>query len=186
MLAVATLLAERCALAYCLVGVAPFHQPDLDPFEGMDAENIRRFKAAQRGRDAALAELGPDLESIVARALEDPMTAMGAMKLPESDLAIIRESGPSTAAQYAEAARQGAISFADDFVAISSPWGFDPRDVKAPVIIEYGLEDVNVPPGHGAWLAANVPNIEVRTRTGGHRMPNSELLARLVEVSRAR
>jgi pimeloyl-ACP methyl ester carboxylesterase len=46
----------------------------------------------------------------------------------------------------------------DDYSSYLKPWGFDPRDVKVPVVIFQGGLDLNVPSVHGKWLAANIPN----------------------------
>jgi pimeloyl-ACP methyl ester carboxylesterase len=37
------------------------------------------------------------------------------------------------------------------------PWGFDPADVRAPVLLGYGADDALVPPEHGRWWAARLP-----------------------------
>jgi pimeloyl-ACP methyl ester carboxylesterase len=37
-----------------------------------------------------------------------------------------------------------------------APWGFDAADIRVPVTVRYGEEDVLVPAAHGAWLAAHV------------------------------
>lgn len=50
---------------------------------------------------------------------------------------------------------------ADDYSSYLQPWGFDPRDVKVPVIIWQGGLDQNVPPQHGKWLAANLSKPEL-------------------------
>ena len=47
---------------------------------------------------------------------------------------------------------------ADDYSSYLKPWGFDPRDVKVPVVIWQGGLDKNVPPQHGKWLAKHIPN----------------------------
>ncbi|NCU90216.1 MAG: alpha/beta hydrolase [Actinobacteria bacterium] len=47
---------------------------------------------------------------------------------------------------------------ADDYSSYLKPWGFHPRDIKVPVVIWQGGLDENVPPVHGKWLAANIPN----------------------------
>jgi len=41
---------------------------------------------------------------------------------------------------------------ADDYSSYLNPWGFDPRDVKVPVVIWQGGLDLNVPVVHGEWL----------------------------------
>lgn len=61
----------------------------------------------------------------------------------------------------------------DDYSSYLGPWGFDPRDVKVPVVIFQGGLDLNVPPVHGKWLAANIPNatlnfIEDESHIGVH------------------
>lgn len=47
---------------------------------------------------------------------------------------------------------------ADDYSSYLEPWGFDPRVIKVPLVIWQGGLDQNVPPQHGKWLAANVPD----------------------------
>ncbi len=55
------------------------------------------------------------------------------------------------------------------------PWGFDPADISVPVLIRYGLTDVFVPPGHGEWLAENVPGSIVKINdVAGHMGANPE------------
>jgi pimeloyl-ACP methyl ester carboxylesterase len=45
---------------------------------------------------------------------------------------------------------------ADDYSSYLNPWGFDPRDVKVPVVIWQGGLDRNVPVVHGEWLRDHV------------------------------
>jgi pimeloyl-ACP methyl ester carboxylesterase len=53
---------------------------------------------------------------------------------------------------------------ADDYSSYLQPWGFDPRDVRVPVVIWQGGMDKNVPVQHGKWLAANMPNARLEMR----------------------
>jgi pimeloyl-ACP methyl ester carboxylesterase len=183
-LAVATVLADRCSVVHCDVGVAPYEAMGERFTDGMDAQNVRRFRAALRGRDVCAAEFGSDLEEIAAQARNDPSNVFANMDLPASDRAVLRELGTSITAGFVEAARQGPWGFVDDFIAIATPWGFDPADASAPVIIEYGRTDVNVPASHGDWLAANVPHVEVRVHeTGGHLKGSDERFNSLVEIA---
>lgn len=185
-LAVATLLAPRATRVHCNVGVAP--RPLLGDafFDGMDPENIRRFRAVELPRDEAHAALASDLDRGVAAARVDPMTIHGDMKMPEADLKIMRETAASYAATLLEALRPGYWGFIDDFSAMARDWGFDPREAKAPVIIEYGVHDVNVPAGHGRWLAANIPGAQAIINTeGGHRSSPEKILERLIALAQA-
>lgn len=186
-LAVATLLAPRATLVHCNVGVAP--RPMLGDerfFEGMDPENIRRFRAADLPREQTCAALTSDLDRMVAAARVDPMTIAGDMKMPAADVAVMRQTAASYAANFLEALRPGYWGFVDDFSAMARDWGFDPRQVKVPVIIEYGVHDVNVPAGHGRWLAENVPGASVIVNAeGGHRSLPEKMLARLKTLAQA-
>jgi pimeloyl-ACP methyl ester carboxylesterase len=183
-LAAATLIPERCTVVHCFVGLAPIDASGLDFFHGMDPENVRRFRAASQGRDVAARELTPDLEGLVERARQDPTTMLGPMQLPQADLDILRDVAGYAALAMIEAARTGPWGFVDDYVALASPWGFDPTGARAPVVIEYGAHDVMVPAGHGAWLGAHVPNASVRVNHGGgHLSSPAQSLARLIETA---
>lgn len=58
-----------------------------------------------------------------------------------------------------------------------TPWGFDPTVPGAPVVVSYGRLDVNVPPGHGDWLAAHVAGARVVVdEAGGHQSQPEVLL----------
>jgi pimeloyl-ACP methyl ester carboxylesterase len=114
------------------------------------------------------------------------MTIHGNMKMPEVDLAIMRQTAASYAANLLEATRAGYWGFIDDFAANTRDWGFDPREARAPLIIEYGLHDVNVPAGHGRWFAANIPGAKVIVNhEGGHRSLPEKVLARLQTLAQA-
>lgn len=182
-LALATLLPERCTVVHSLVGLAPFDAPGFDPYAGMDEENVQRFAAGLRTREQAHEQLAPNLSALVERSRQDPATMLGTMKLPAADLAVLREVGAFVAVAVQEGARPGAWGYVDDFAAIARPWGFDPREAVAPVLIEYGAHDVSVPASHGAWLADNVPHVGVTVTTGGHFSTTDESLARLVSLA---
>jgi pimeloyl-ACP methyl ester carboxylesterase len=183
-LAVATLLPQRCTVVHCVVGVAPYDAVGLSFFDGMDPENQRRFGLAAGPRDQVLAAFTEEVERVRAARTDDPASLMGDMQLPESDREILRRTGARAMVVLAEAFRQGVAGMADDFAAMAKPWGFDPRQATAPVVISYGEHDVNVPAGHGRWLADNVPNVEVRvSRDAGHMMSPEAGLALLRETA---
>jgi pimeloyl-ACP methyl ester carboxylesterase len=170
-LAVATLLPERCTVVHCVVGVAPYEALGMDFFEGMDPENQRRFRAALAGREEAIECYTADVAKVAEQMTDDPASIMGDMDLPDADREILQRIGEQAFIALAEAFRQGVLGMADDFVAIASPWGFDPSTARAPVVLSYGEHDVNVPAVHGRWLAAHVPHREVRVNSdAGHLM----------------
>lgn len=159
-LALAVLLAHRCTTVTAVASLAPFDamaSAGEDWYAGMDPENVRRFRAAERGPSALRQELEPDLAAVLARGEQDPVTMWGPMAFPEADRAILQRAADRGLPGIREAARQGAAGFTEDFSAFVRPWGFDPADVEAPVRLEYGRLDVNVPAAHGDWLAARLP-----------------------------
>lgn len=183
-LALATLLPERCTLVHCVVGVAPHALLGDDFFTGMDPANQRRFALSAGDRQAVLQAFTDEVLRLAAQRTQDPASIMGDMDLPDSDREILRQTAEVTAVVLAEAFRQGVAGFADDFAAMAKEWGFDPREATAPVVISYGDHDVNVPAGHGRWLAANVPNVEVRaTSDAGHLMSPEAGFALVLETA---
>lgn len=184
-IALATLLSQRCTVVHCEVSPGPALEMGRDLFlEGMDPQNVRLFQAALRGRQEAFDEFARDLDRLVAKATSGSGELFADMDLPESDREILRSVRDSVTPGFIEAARQGPWGLIDDFIAIGcSPWGFDPAQASAPVILSYGSDDVNVPARHGDWLAANVPTIEIRVSAAhGHLKSPDERFATFVEL----
>jgi len=67
------------------------------------------------------------------------------------------ETKAMMAASGAEAFRQGGRAFAEDLVIHSSPWGFDPAGITAPVLMVHGTLDRNVPLSNAEYLARVIP-----------------------------
>jgi pimeloyl-ACP methyl ester carboxylesterase len=68
---------------------------------------------------------------------------------------------------YAYAA--GVWGWVDDDLAFLTGWGFDLDEIRVPITIRYGAQDVLVPASHGAWLASHVPGARVVVHAeGGH------------------
>ena len=83
---------------------------------------------------------------------------MAALSGPWSWLGLV--SGPEIA---------GVDGMLDDDVAYVRPWGAEPEDVNAPVLLLHGDDDQIVPPSHGHWLAGRCPSAELRLSPGdGH------------------
>jgi pimeloyl-ACP methyl ester carboxylesterase len=172
-LACAALLPERVVRAVCIVGVAPFGTPGLeqdDWLAGMDPENVKEFSWALAGEDVLAPGLEREQKKLEERVAVDPSTVLDDFDLSEPDRAelarpevmqILRES-------TFEQAVNGVHGWVDDDLAFVQPWGFDVGSITVPVLIRYSLTDVLVPPGHGEWLAANVPGcvVEVETAAG--------------------
>jgi pimeloyl-ACP methyl ester carboxylesterase len=97
----------------------------------------------------------------VKRRPERVLDAIGrAMSTSDADIVARPEVRRVLAAVFAEAFRQGSRGAADDIVLLGRPWGFRPEEVRPPVVLWQGEDDVLVPPAMGRSLAARIPNCE--------------------------
>jgi pimeloyl-ACP methyl ester carboxylesterase len=170
-LAVAAGLPDRVTRAACIVGVAPYDVLGEDWFDGMDPANVREFGWALESEERVTAETVRESAAMIARMTEDPANMLGDFEIPAEDRAIL--SRPDVAAVMAEAlpecVRNGVSGWVDDDIAFTNPWGFDLATIRVPTAVWWGSKDVLTPPGHGEWLAKNVPHAIIRVDHGaGH------------------
>jgi pimeloyl-ACP methyl ester carboxylesterase len=153
-LACAALVPDRVLAAVSIAGLAPISADGLDWFTGMAAAGEAELRAACAGR--------PVLESHLQAADFDPelFTAADhtALAGPWSWLGSVSGDVPG--------AFEGMV---DDDLAYVQPWGFDPSQIRVPVLLLHGEDDRVVPAAHSRWLAARLPSAELWSRPGdGH------------------
>lgn len=150
-LALGALAPDRVGAIVTLAGLAPYDgSPDW--FAGMASPGATR--AALAGRDARLAYAETaefDPESFIDR-----------------DYAALNGAWGPLGADAGAGAAEGPAGEADDDVAYVSPWGFDLRAVRPPVLLVQGGADRVVPPQHAASLLEHLPDAElwIRPREG--------------------
>jgi len=112
----------------------------------------------------------------------DRFVATLARLAPPPDRAVLRDAVArrAIAACYGEAFRQGAAGAAHDLALYSAPWGFQLKEIAAPVYLWQGEEDATVPPAMGRYLARRIPNC--RARFYPHEAHFSLALNRAVEI----
>ncbi|MBO3086044.1 alpha/beta fold hydrolase [Cellulomonas fengjieae] len=154
-LACAALLPDRVVAAVSGSAQAPFGADGLDWFAGINRSGTAELRAAVAGRAA--------LERVLAASEFDPE-----MFTP-ADHAALAGAWGWLGRIAGEAAAAGIGGMVDDDLAYVAPWGFDPADVVAPVLLVHGDADRVVPPAHGRWLADRIGSAELWLRPGeGH------------------
>ena len=176
-LAMAARLPDRVAVAECVVGAAPFDTADLDWTAGMDEENVTEFGWARQGEQVLHQHLVPVAAADLQRMTADPAKVFSAdWQLADADRQVLARDDVQRVLVEAvqEALRPGVWGWVDDDLAFLRPWGFAVTEIRVPVTIRYGSQDVFVPAAHGAWLAGHVPGAEVVVDDGAGHLTNPE------------
>ncbi|WP_327299820.1 MULTISPECIES: alpha/beta hydrolase [unclassified Streptomyces] len=156
-LACAALLPGRVTRAAALVTLAPRDAVGLDWFEGMAASNVREYTTASDDPDGLAARLIPRSAEI----RKNPVRLLDQLfsDLTDSDRRVVNDAGVRAMLlrNYQEALRTSPYGWIDDALAFSHPWGFDPADIRSPIMLWHGVKDVFSPVGHSRWLARRIP-----------------------------
>jgi len=147
-LACGALLPERVLGVVSVAGLAPFGAEGLDWFAGMAASGAASLRAAAKGRAA-----------------KERYEASGTEYDPEftaADLAALSSEWSWLATVLRPAVEAGPGGLIDDDLAYMAPWGFDPSQTIAPVLLLHGSRDRLVPSSHSEWLAHRCPSAELR------------------------
>ena len=89
--------------------------------------------------------------------------------MSDADKAQLQKHLALVADQMVNGLAPGVDGWVDDMLAFMKPWGFDVATIRVPVDIKFGRTDNLVPPAHGDWLAAHIPNAQVDAHEGaGH------------------
>jgi pimeloyl-ACP methyl ester carboxylesterase len=168
-LACAAQLSDRVPAVASLASVAPYGAEGLDWLEGMGEDNIVEFTATLDGREAI--EPFEQAHREAFRTLQpEELRAQWATLLSPADAAVATADFAAYLIESTNAAlAPGVDGWVDDDLAFVAPWGFDLAEITIPVLLWQGELDLFVPPGHGRWLAANIPGVEAHlSPTDGH------------------
>ncbi|HEX4725508.1 MAG TPA: alpha/beta hydrolase [Pseudonocardiaceae bacterium] len=153
-LACAALLPERVLGVACLAGIAPADADGLDWFAGMAPSGVAELGAALRGADVLGAHL--------AATRDDAPDWLS----PKDIEMFTGPFGPWLIHTSTQGMANGPDGFVGDDIATTRPWGFDPAQIEAPVLLCNGDEDRCVPLAHAEWLARRCPHSELRPCPG--------------------
>jgi len=167
-LACAALCDDRLSAVACLAGVAPYGAEGLDWLDGMGEDNHIEFGKALEGEDALRPYAEEHAKSHTSSI--DALVSGIASLLGDEDRAVLT----GRLAEYfiacdKHAFDHGVDGWIDDDLAFAAPWGFELGSISRPVLLLQGEDDRFVPPSHGHWLAARIPEVETRiTASDGH------------------
>lgn len=158
-LATAALLPEAVAAVCVLASLGPYGASDLDFLDGMDDSYREEVALFFSDRAAARAKFRSE-----AADMHDRLSmAEGWLRLwgdrAGTDAAHGREAADYLASGFRDGWTRGDQGWWDDWTAFLSPWDFDLTTIAAPVSLWHGLADQRCPPGHGRWIARQIPRI---------------------------
>ncbi|KAJ4420995.1 hypothetical protein N0V82_004038 [Gnomoniopsis sp. IMI 355080] len=153
-----------CLATLCVCGVAPYDAEGLDFFAGFGEDNIHEFQAALAGEEAVAKFTNAERPGLLAA---DPagLVEQLASLLPEVDRKAILESegvGEDFVQSFRESLKNSVDGWVDDDLAFTRPWGFEFSEIKVPVIVYHGDQDMMSPFSHGQWIVEHLPKDQVR------------------------
>ncbi len=155
-LACAALLPARVRAAATIAGVAPYDAEGLDWTAGMGEDNRIEYPTAARDPDELLRWMEPHVEAMATIGADEIVAVMRSLISDVDAAQVTGEFGENLAASFRSAFRHGPWGWYDDDLAFVRDWGFDVSEIRVPVSIWQGRQDLMVPITHGEWLAAHI------------------------------
>jgi pimeloyl-ACP methyl ester carboxylesterase len=159
-LACAALLPDLVVAAVALACPAPYPADGLDYFAGMGETNVELVRAALKGRDACAecVEADPLL-----RATPETLAQSLPTLLSQADAEVLAtDFADFVLRTIRDGCGESRDGWVDDEIAFVKPWGFELSEIRIPVLVMHGGQDLMVPFSHGKWLASKIPNAEPR------------------------
>jgi pimeloyl-ACP methyl ester carboxylesterase len=163
-LACAALLPDRVRAAATIAGVAPYDAEGLDWTAGMGEENQVEYPTAARDPGELLRWMEPHVEAMATIEPDEIVAEWRSLMSGVDAAQVTGEFGEHLAASLRSAFRNGPWGWYDDDLAFVRSWGIELWDIRVPVSIWQGRQDLMVPIRHGEWLAAHIPGARAHLR----------------------
>ena len=158
-LACGALAADRCAAVATVAGVGPWVMEGLEFLDGMGEGNEIEFGAAVESERRLRELIGPWRDSMLAGGPQGTYDALVSVLSPPDREVFTTQFAEDFHRGVEVALRDGVDGWVDDDLAFIRDWGFALDDVRVPVHLWQGGQDLMVPPAHGRWLAEHLPTV---------------------------
>jgi pimeloyl-ACP methyl ester carboxylesterase len=169
-LACAALLPDRCVAAATLASVAPYGADGLDFLDGMGELNVQEFTLLlERSPEELEAAIVETQQQFFSAGPDGLRQAMLTVLSPLDQEVMTDEFAEWGFRVMSEGAAKRVEGWRDDDFAVVGPWGFEVSEIRVPVLLLHGTEDLMAPVAHGRWLAERIPGVESEiSDTEGH------------------
>jgi pimeloyl-ACP methyl ester carboxylesterase len=141
-------LTDRVLGVVSMAGIAPYGVDGLDWFAGMIPSGVASLRAALGGRAVKEAHVESGVEY-------DP-------EFTAADVALFSGEWSWLGKVVGPALDNGPGGLIDDDLGYVTPWGCDPSQTTAPILLLHGGQDGIIPSSHGEWLARHCPTAQLR------------------------
>lgn len=159
--ALATGLDPRCKSIVTLSSNAMLDGSDFDYFEGMDPDNVAGFREMIRDPDAYEEKVREEFAGFVAT--PEGIRERAPKIFSAKDVELRQDLAYSSilAESLNRAHRVGVGGRVDDHLSLVRNWGFELEDIRVPVSVVHGEDDLVVPPSHARWLHKHLSHSEL-------------------------
>ena len=122
------------------------------------------LKAAAKGEEALRRFCIAQSDGVLKGSVADAVGALRGLLSGADQKACLQshDLGQYLVSLMREGMSSGIDGWIDDDLAFTKPWGFDLSEVRVPVLLYQGSDDIMVPYAHGVWLAKHLPKEHLR------------------------